>query len=275
MDAPVIIRASSLDDAADCPRRHALRMFREIQERHPLRKLHPPIGGLVGSAVHKAAVMMWRGKEALTATTEVQQEFETVATDGVTLDTVTPSVTVGRAQILRNVQTYAAKVLPRIQPALIEQQLTAAISPELVLSGSPDLVTTDHILRDLKDEVRGRPHLNQLGSYALLLRSHGHQIERVVIDYIKRQSPKALRTQPAHYEEIEYPVSTAEASAHDVITRTAASLVEYRQREADKDSNSHLAFRANLNSVLCSAKYCPAYHSDWCPESWIKGGTNA
>lgn len=266
MDAPIVIRASSLDDAADCPRRHALRMFREIQQHYPLRKLYPAIGGLVGTSVHMAAVLMLGGRNSQEATMAAQALFETEAQGGMTLDAVTPSRTVALQQINRGSRTYAVKVLPRVQPALIEKQLTAIISPDLTLSGSPDLFTSDRVLRDLKDEIRGRPHLNQLGSYALLLRSHGHVVERVVIDHIKRQTPKALRTQPAHYEEIEYPVSTAEDSAHDVIKRTAASLMEYRQRQADKDPRAYLAFRANPNSVLCTQKYCPAWNTAWCRE---------
>lgn len=263
----ITLRASSLDDAADCPRRHALRMFREIQERYPPRALYPAIGSLVGTAVHHAVTALWRGRTMAAALDGAHADFAASAAAGMTLDAATPDRSTALQQISRALATYQRAVMPRItSPVQVELTLTARISPDLILRGIVDLVTRDGTLRDLKDEIRGRPHLNQLGAYALLLRSHGRKILLAVIDHIKRQSPRALRTQPPHYQEIVYPVATAEASAHDTIMRTAASLIEYRQREADKDPRPWLAFRANPSSMTCSAKYCPAYGTQWCVE---------
>jgi len=264
--ATITIRASSLDDAADCPRRHALRMFRDIQAKHSPRPLRPAIGGLVGTGVHAAAYLMWEGENLDTAKRAAIGGLESAVINGVTLDIITPSIAVAKLQLIRCTNTYASRVMPRLEPILVEQHLEATIQPGVVLSGHPDMVTADHVLRDIKDEIRSRPHINQLGGYALLLRSHGHRVDRIVIDHIKRQSERAMRTKPPYYAEMEYPVALCETSAHDVVTRTVRSLAEYSQRELDKDPRAYLAFRANPSSVLCSEKYCPAWGTRWCQE---------
>ena len=120
---------------------------------------------------------------------------------------------------------------------------------------------TDDGIHDLKTGTSRRVNISQYGVYSLLRRSEGETVEHLTEDYIQRVAID--KWQPA-------PVQVAHDRQYS--EEVAVSIIaDIEQRAAEFEiSVNPLVFMANPASQLCSERYCPAFKSNWCPESRIK-----
>lgn len=261
-----VVRASSLPQYPDCPRRWAARhLRREIEPLgFRLREITPHIGAATGSATHEAMGFMLDSKmrtgELGNATEAEQRALERLKKEiepGATWDDTTPDMNTGQKQVLRQQRAYRLHVASKIEPIAVERRLNARhAATGITVSGQQDtVVAKPDTLRDLKTGTRRGANHAQYGSYSRLLRSHGRPVQRIVEDYVKR-APLA-HEQPAPVE-IHYDMRACEAATEAVLRRVSVDMDAFRQ------SGSPEAFLANPSSTLCSPKFCPAFGSDWC-----------
>jgi hypothetical protein len=244
---------------------------------YKLRSIPRGIAALVGSAVHKGAAVELdekaRSGSLPPATVPVDAAIDLLKEDmrlgEIAYEGRGPTSTRDDAlrQTGKMVASYHYSIAPSIEPIMVETRLEAEISPNVVLSGQPDLVCREpHAIRDLKTGARQPGSVApQLGAYSLLNRSHGLDIEHAHIDFIKRVAPQ--QPQPD-------PVSTsvelihAETAASAIIARIVFSLRIFRYGDPNHGipPGSVWAFSANPNSQLCSARWCPAHGTEFCHE---------
>ena len=72
----------------------------------------------------------------------------------------------------------------------------------------------------------------QLGGYSLLVRSHGHKIERASIDYVKRVSPQKPQPAPVTNEAV---IAHAETAASAILRQIAMDIDTFRHGDAAPD----------------------------------------
>lgn len=277
---PTVIRCSSLSDYPDCNRRGAARLFRNIINAmgFRLRSLPRSSAAAIGTSVHRAvsvaldekartgalppvSVPLDAGRDALhEQTTQYAMMFD--GPHG-------PTHNLGDAakQVQSMVRVYHATVAPTVEPVIIEQRLEAEVEPGLILSGQPDLVAREpKMVRDLKTGVRSPSNpAPQIGGYSLLSRTHGHDIERAVIDFVRRVPVTKMQPDPLS---VAHQIEHAETAAANIMRSIARDLHVFQHG----DDARHIrpgdpwAFQANPSSVLCSAKWCPAFGTDFCHE---------
>lgn len=275
----MVIRCSSLSGYPDCPRRGAARLFwREIEASgFRLRRTMRGIGAAIGTALHKSASTVLAEKARsgalppMTVATDIavdeldEQIGREIEFDGPKGMTHSPRE--AQQQLRSMVRAYHQVVAPTIEPIIIEERLEAEVEPGIVLSGQPDVVAREpHRVRDLKSGAR-RPGSNapQLGGYSLLARSHGLDIESASIDFIRR-----VRITTPQPDPVSNPVAVApaETAAANILRHMAGDLVTFRHGDPARRilPGDPWAFVANPSSILCSAKWCPAYGTEFCHE---------
>jgi hypothetical protein len=280
MTETTVIRVSSLNDYPDCNRRGAARLFwREITGAgFRLVRTARGIGAAVGTAVHRGVAVALDEK----ARTGILPP-KSVATDagrdalieqlaqGVQFDGPHGGVTHNRneavAQVVGMSSAYHRVIAPQVEPILVEQRLEAEVEPGLVLSGQSDLVCREpDAVRDLKTGQRPPgSFVAQLGGYSLLSRSHGIAIEHASIDFLQRVSMHRAQPDPVTRSAS---VFLAETAASNILRRIAADIDVFRNGDMQRGIHpgDPWAFLANPSSMLCSARYCPAYGTEFCRE---------
>jgi hypothetical protein len=271
---PTVLRCSSLAGWTDCERRSAARLFwREIvRAGYRLRSTGRSIGALIGTAVHKAAAVTLDEKAAsgslpsVTVATDCAHETlrdEMLRAGEIIYDGtrgVSHSMKDAQHQVVTMSAAYHRVVAPSVRPLAVERRLEAEVSPDLILSGSPDLVAIEPgQVRDLKTGVRPPSAGPQLGGYSLLISANRlTDIQSASIDFVQR-----VRTNKAQPDPVVRPVELAyaETAAISIIRRIATGITVFRNGDAARNirPNDSWAFTANPSSVLCSAKYCPCY----------------
>jgi hypothetical protein len=273
---PTIIRCSALTAYPDCNRRGAARLFwREISSMgFRLRSTPRGIGAAIGSAVHRAAEVILREKaESGTlppSTVAADCAAETLLEglrEGVEFDRVTANQVEGEVTAVGMARAYHRVVAPTVDAVLIEERLEAEVAPGLILSGQPDVVAREpHRVRDLKTSIRdGGSHAPQIGAYSLLARSHGLDIAEAAVDSIKRVAIGKPQPDPVSRP---VAVATAESAAANIIKHIEGDLRTFRKGDPARRilPGDPWSFQANPNSILCSAKYCPAHGTEFCHE---------
>lgn len=278
MSELVTVRASSLSGWPDCPRRAAARIFRKEIEAagYTLRELPRGIGATVGTAIHAAAALTLKEKAAtgnlapLDAVTDCAVEsFREQAAEGIEFDRETPEAPTAERQVVRMAKSYQAEVAPRIEPVLIEERLEADIGNGLLLSGQSDVIAREQkAISDLKTGTRLPWAKPQVGSYSLLARTAGVEIERGNIDFVPRVAVK--KEQPPA-QRVEYDIAECESTAANILDAIAAALKVWREGDGHRRlPGDPAAFLANPSSMLCSARWCAAWGTDFCHEHAIK-----
>lgn len=276
---PTIIRCSSLSGYPDCPRRGAARLFwREIEAAgYRLRRTVRGIGAAIGTALHKSASTVLGEKARSGALPPVsvaldiavaelgEQIGREIEFDGPAGATHSPRE--AGLQTRAMVRAYHQVVAPQIEPIIVEERLEAEVEPGIVLSGQPDVVAREpHRVRDLKSGAR-RPGSNapQLGGYALLARTHGLDIESASIDFIQRVRINKPQPDPVSSA---VAIGPAETAAANIMRSIAGDLDVFRNGDPERRilPGDPWAFMANPSSMLCSAKYCPAFGTEFCRE---------
>lgn len=255
----------------DCPRRAAAKQWRRdiIAAGYDLRESLPNVGAAVGTAVHAAAahlVPRWEEACVLAAAVNIAiDSFRAEASNGmVWQESNTASPNIAEFQIRRMIAAYAEHVAPHIQPAIVEQALSATIGDGFTLSGHTDIIVTGtRVVRDLKTGAQMRPYQAQLGGYSLLVRSQSEPIDvtGVAVDFIRR-TPKTKPQDAPVSEDVDLDV--AERTAWSVIGHIKADVTDFRRRLATGTESPEEAFLANPTSQMCQADYCPAHGSNFC-----------
>lgn len=269
---PCIIRPSSLPSFADCERRTAAQLFKPliVSAGYELRILENNIGAVVGRSVHSGAAFTLETKVETgelgsddDAGAAAMEEYGENVADGVMWDTATPGRNDGERQILRMVRCYREHLAPGIDPISVEERLKCDLGDGFILSGQTDAVVRELSggIRDLKTGVVKRANGAQYGSYSLLVRAHGGTVESLTEDYIQRIRMKVAQPDPVSES---FDVAACENAAVDTIADMKAGVEEFVRRMQTGDRPPEGAFRANPQSMLCSARYCSAHGTKFC-----------
>lgn len=261
----MLIRVSSLPQYPDCPRRTAAKLWRPAiaDAGFDLRESEPSIGASIGTGTHAAAAYdlteRQEGREPNTTESEQRglQALEDDIAEGVVWDHTSPNLSTAQKQVIRQASAYRRDVVPQTQPVAVEQRYKATTPKGNTLSGQSDLLD-QAMLRDTKTGKYQRVNIAQYGGYSLILKSNGLRVDRIGEDFIQRvrirepQPPVATK---------EYPVHQAERVAWGILRQMESDLEQFQA------SGEREAFLANPTSMLCSPEYCPAFGTDFCPES--------
>ena len=288
----VIVRASSLSGYPDCARRSAAKMFRTeiLAAGYDLRTLGSSIGAAAGSGVHAGAGLVLTEKATtgdlapLSAATDAAIEMlrQRARDDGATFDRETPDLRAAEGQVLAMTRAYYYGVAPKVHPVIVERRLEADVGftrQPMVLSGQQDVLAREPgRIRDLKTGKSRSNYKPQLGSYALLAKSHpevlgGVEIIGAVEDFVQRVSAKKVSNgeQPAAVSFV-HDLAGAENAAVAVLRMIDVNLSVFREGDPSRfvQAGDPWAFPANPSSKLCSEKWCPAWGTAFCREYMSK-----
>jgi hypothetical protein len=278
MGDDVIIRSSSLSGYTDCPRRTAARSFKAVVEAMGYTLRQPPSSGVasVGTGVHSACAHALAtrldGREDLAPLRDcidagiAEMERDLAEVGPVEWSADTRTIGDAHAQVRRMSEAYYRGPAQTIQPRHLERRLEVTVTDGVVLSGQSDVVAAvEDGIRDTKTAARAGAHGPQVGSYALLERSHGTTIAKATIDWIPRVSLK--KPQPPVVS-TELDVAACESAAWAIVHRIAFDFCNF------VDGNEALrlvagdpwAFPANPSSKMCSDRWCPAHSTQFCVE---------
>lgn len=269
------VRSSALPGYADCARRSAARMFWEeiIAVGFTLNTTPRGIGSSVGTSVHAAAAMMLKEKMTTGSLTPVSactdlaiDTYRVETLDGVLFDRETPASSVAEAQVRRMVEAYARVIAPQIEPIMVEERLEADTGYGIILTGQSDVLAREEgRLRDLKTGKKQSIHSAQLGAYSLLSKSHGYDVRTACVDFVQRVSAKSDQPDPVVTP---YDIAQCETAAVNTLRHIAGDLQTFREGNEALGimPGDAWAFAANPQSILCSAKFCPAFNSTFCHE---------
>lgn len=270
-----VIRPSSLPMFADCARRSAARSFPALiaWAGYTLRQTDMSVGAAVGSGVHAAAAFslgrkmetggadIGSDKDALEAAVT---EFDTrISEEGVAWDATTADRGTAHKQLRRMSYVYREVVAPQVMPILVEERLQADVGDGWVVSGQLDSLTqAPGLLVDLKTGTMQRSNIAQYGTYKMVFSAHGFEINAIAEDFVQRVD---MRKEQPYPTRTEIPVDVAMAEAWGTIQRVKAMVQSFVDLVSEPTGQPpETAFPANPASVLCSAKYCPAWNTKFC-----------
>jgi hypothetical protein len=276
---PIVIRASSLNYYADCPRRSATRIFwHDVKDAgYQLRQTAAGVAALMGTSLHAAGAwalgIKARGEdlppEKMVGEFAVN-DFGTALgnSSDVQWDDVTPRRDTAQRQMERQARSYITTIAPAIQPLMIETRLEATIAEDVVLSGMPDTICQERErVRDLKTGRRRSNCRPQLGAYSLLARSNGIVINELAEDTV----PRTPLTKPQPDAQVfMHNIADAETAAARIIGMIQHDVQTFRHGDDERKipAGDAWAFAANPNSMLCSDRFCPAHGTSFCKE-WM------
>lgn len=272
----LIIRPSSLSDAVDCPRRFAARHLRDLLAAagYTVAGKRPAhVGAAVGTGLHTyAAHTLITHLQTGTDPSEedsqaaaIQEMRERMEAEGCDWDELTKDTNTAEKQLLRMSRSWHRHTRPQIQPVLVEERLECVVAEGVVMSGQIDVAASRGngiMVRDNKTtKVKRAAHV-QLGAYGLLLTSHGHDVQALVVDHIPRVKIDDEQPTP---ETRPVALRAAVEEAMQAVEDIGRRVAEFRARAADPNGRSPIAaFPANPASGLCSARFCPAHSTSTC-----------
>jgi hypothetical protein len=260
------IRTSTLSSWNDCPRRESSKIFGSLIESagYTLRKgdMKKIVGAVIGTGIHAGAGRALTEKKNGNAAFKYNDmvdvsigTFRDEAVEGLMYDDLSPNNNTCEKQIQRMSKVYWNAYYPVIQPVAIEASIQAVITDDYTLTGHPDVITEEDV-RDLKCGKIDRIHMPQLGGYSLLARANKIAIPKQLhIDWIPRSD---IRKPQKERKTFTYNAPESEAVARSVIDTIIYQHTQFLS------SGDPLTFPANPYSILCGAKWCPAYGTAWC-----------
>lgn len=259
-----VIRASATATWSDCPRRSAARAYRGLVQSAGFalsgnRARH--VGAVVGTGVHMGARVMLVEKlvhdRLPPESVYIDAAVETVreeARPGVVYDETTRTLNVAEQQAIRAARSYREHVAPEVEPVAVEERIYMPVGRRFVVTGQPDCAVPRGI-RDIKGGAQSRMSGPQYGLYSMLRRFKGFETLEVIEDWLPRVSLNKDQPLP---QAIRYEITVAERSA------VAVTNEIMREVDAFLKTGDPYAFPSNPNSVLCSAKFCPAHGTKFC-----------
>ncbi|MDE1990470.1 MAG: hypothetical protein KGI82_08375, partial [Betaproteobacteria bacterium] len=169
-------------------------------------------------------------------------------------------------QIVRMVDTFQRAVAPEIEPVIVEERMEADTGFGLVLTGQSDVLAREPgRLLDLKTGKRQSTHAPQIGAYSLLSKSHGLTVNEAAVKFIQRVPISKSQPEPVTTP---YELAQAENAAVNVLRHIHGDLKVFREGDAATGilPGDAWAFPANPSSMLCSAKWCSAWGTQFCTE---------
>lgn len=284
MTADTVIRVSSLPGYSDCSRRAIAQILRREIEDHgyQLRRIRQSIGGAIGTGVHASGAMMLSAKmiggdipsSSQTDDCGIAALRERVMEDETSYDDLSPSLNTAELQVRRMSRIYREDVVPKIMPVVVEERFEARIpwsKVGIVLSGQGDVLarTPEGKVHDTKTGARLGHYTAQIGSYSTLYRSHGHEVSKIGIDFIRRTT---MKKDQERARSIPFDAADCEASAISTLKHIDMDIYTWRAGDDHRGipAGSPEAFLANPSSNMCSEKWCAAYGTAWCSE-WKQG----
>lgn len=261
----IVIRASSTSSYMDCARRVAADIFRNDIEAagYVLNETPNNIGACIGTSVHSCMEYTLKNKmehDNLGHEDEaVERALDTLdkETDGyVIFDKVNNTREKAERQVIRKSKAFRQNVAPLCTPTAVEVRLEAEYRGDFIISGQADW-REDSKLRDLKTGKFHGDHTEQFGVYSMLAKSHNFNIDSIEEVWMQMVDLKEPEPDVAYTE---YKVDACEEAAVAVLNRM---IDDYDKFMETKDRWS---FMPNPSSLLCSAKFCRAYATDFCKE---------
>ncbi len=245
----------------DCARKAAAQQWRKKIEKNgiTLAEKKPSVGSVIGTDFHRKAAALAIGKREQGVIPSIEDldfsEFREEFAKGVVLDPTTNNRFSAEIQIEAMVREVANHFLPRVEPVLVEYPLMVDAGDNWIVSTTVDLVTADGTDYEHKTSSKDGWYAAQMGVQAIILESHGFEVDRLIANQFKRAP--AGKPQPAMIQ-IEYDLKSSKALAYELIDRMKS---DYARFDATGRPDS---FLPNPNSFNCSQKYCPAFNSGWC-----------
>ena len=184
------------------------------------------------------------------------ESLATQVQNGVLWDKEADNLNSAQKQTLSLVSVCRDEVVRNITPIEVEMRLEAKVTNEITLSGQVD-VNVEQGIVDWKSGKLRRFNAAQYGAYSLLAKSHGLDNKSITEIFI----PRVRETKPqpkAEYHAYDVPLS--ENMAISVLKHMDRNLSDFRQTKDPRE------FLANPSSMLCSAKYCTAWGTEFCKE---------
>lgn len=219
------------------------------------------IGAAMGKALHEGFGMMWQASlDGYDANPEqiAIAAFNKLDNGAIKFDEKvgTKDSDYAKEQIKRMVEAYLPHA-KTIKPKKMEFRLHARLdqAKPYIISGTPDILEQNDNIRDMKFGKNLSRYETQLGTYRLLGRSVGLNVQGLFIDWVPRSTTKKPQKP---LEVVPYDVHVAENAAHYEI--------EYAVGQLDKfiETGNEWAFPAKPDNNLCSKKWCPAYNTSFC-----------
>jgi hypothetical protein len=255
----------------DCARRAAARQYRRLisEAGFELRETDRSIGAMMGIAVHRVAESYYRARladEDFSLSKAIEAAIEALKMEsvgGLLWDDTTPTIDAAATQLTRIATAYINGIGRAIDPIAVECRVVADLGEGWELSGTIDVVSRVEggcRVHDIKTGVLARSYHAQLGAYALLVRSAElpglpTNITELVIDFVERTPRRRPQAAP---ESERLPVYLCEQIAWTSILRIRRDVQSFIA------SGNPDAFPENPMSLLCSAKFCPAFNTEFC-----------
>ena len=260
------IRSSMLNGYLDCARRSIADGYTDMVEEagFALKHREPHIGACIGTATHSAGEHMLNNPQApLNDSIEIGIEsFKNEAVGEVIYDQVTPESNTAVIQVKALSMIYHQRVAPNIKPVEwkgkpgTEISLKAMIDKDTMLTGHIDVFDENiGAPRDSKFGSQNKNYFPQLGAYALLSKANGLEVKSSpIIDWV----PRCKKDKIPSYNLITYDSLTCEKAGMMICRKIKADINKF------KKTGNPWSFMPNVNSMLCSNKFCRAYGTDFC-----------
>ena len=285
-DGYFTVRSSSLPGLPECELRWFARAFPDLvyDAGFRLRNIRPSIAAPLGSGCHAGAAHLLDAKMkrgGINARVDVTDSIDravhefrriTVETEAEP-DDLTPNLPIGIGQVSRMMFAISDHV-KTLFPIRVERRLTAIVPETCIrLSGQPDNVdglggplcdTDDLAIRDLKCGRRYWWADPQLGAYAFLEDAQGRaKVKDVKVDWCPRVAYS--REQPP-VQVVDVNLNDAKRIAWSILheSHRAVTRWTYGSLEAQIKPGCPDVLMANPSSRLCSARWCPAWGTDFC-----------
>lgn len=264
---PERIRASSLSGWFNCARMSAAKSHKRILVSKGFTDLNyskgsKNVGNVSGTAGHAGftaaleRVIDGNDFDPNTVYTAASENLKANVND-MEWDATTPEshgLSGADFQLRRMLDAYMP-IAATLKPARVEMELVMPLDTDFEFKGELDILETDGTVRDMKFGKNSYPYEAQLGGYSMLLKKHGYEPTRLLVDHTKRTA-RSKPQPPTVVTEID--MNTAETAAD----RTAYAIME--QITAFKETGDPWSFPANPSTFLCSKTWCPAHSTSFC-----------
>lgn len=260
----VVLRPSSIDGFAGCPRQWAMTFIGGHRSITSSR-------AAIGTAIHSAVEQGWR--ESMAAKEKAFSGLtylEDLAADALITQTQEDDIDFAGDDTLESairesrvgVSTFASDIVPFVDlPIAVEQRFTVKLESPVVeaLSGTVDYLSHD-TLSDLKTSKRkpvAQSHETQQSIYKYLAEANGHTVKHATIQGV------VLKAKPeGHVLSLEPKIDKAKMAINtilDVLDVFEAQVIA-----------PEILFRGNPKYMFCDSRYCAFYST--CP--YVQGNVS-